>query len=518
MNKNKKILLAIDTCPDNPWVRDRIPAILKSLENYDHKIIDIFEFDSKEEAHKIHGMSQRLFRQKYEVLDVNKKFLKRINYFNPDIVVMGTIDNYSRFILPETVHEMRKNGKLVVGIFGDDEIHPRKHKIYAPLFNVVVSYVKKYSDYYHNINNVDSFYMPNSCYFFEQDFEKLQNKNDYDVVLFGAPFGVRPSLVRSLIRAGVNIRVFGSGKWNNYKEIRNYYGGFVASQDLDKIIRKSKIVLAPLECPDGINLHMNTKIWEAVRNGRMPITTKYDPLICDYGFREGEEIVFYKNSEDLVKKTIYYLSKNQERLRVARKMFYTTKEKFDYVKIYSNFFKKLDEMHNDLQKNNGNIIEYNNLITIIDNINSNFIHQKQFSYFKYKDIKELIRNFNQISTPYVIFRTNNFYYSPYLNSLLCEFPEEFNGPMRILKNSDSYSSTFLGFCDISLIVWSKEDFLNFLKNRLQKIKIINNFTKTNIILAKDLCDDSQKFSTPHKCFFLSKSQNLFKDLARKISS
>ncbi|MDD4062429.1 MAG: glycosyltransferase [Candidatus Pacebacteria bacterium] len=518
MNKNKKILLAIDTCPDNPWMRDRVPAILKSLRGYNYKIIDIFEFESKEEAHKLHRMSQRLIRQKHEILDINKKFLKRINHFNPDIVVMGTIDNYSRFILPETIHEMRKNGKLVVGIFGDDEIHPRKHKIYAPLFNVVVSYVKKYSDYYNNINNVDAFYMPNSCYFHEQDFEKLQNKNDYDVVLFGAPFGIRPVLVKSLIRAGVNIRVFGSGKWFNYKEIRNYYGGFVDSQDFDKVIRKSKIVLAPLECPDGINLHMNTKIWEAVRNGRMPIVTKYDPLVFDYGFREGEEIVFYKNPEDLVKKTIHYLDRDQERLQVARKIFHTTKDKFDYVKIYSSFFKKLEKMHDDLQKKNGCMVEYDNLITIIDNTNSNFVNQEGFSYFKYRDIKELICNFNQISTPYIIFRTKNFYYSPYLNNLLYEFPEEFKGSMRILKSSDSYSSNFLGFCDTNLIVWSKKEFSNFLENKFQKIKIINNFTKTNIILAEDLCDDSQKFSTPHRCLFLAKSQNLFKDLIRKISS
>ena len=95
-------------------------------------------------------------------------------------------------------------------------------------------------------------------------------------------------------------------------------------------------------------LHMNTKIWEAVRVGRLPIATYYDRLVDDYKLVDGTDIVMYKNTQDLVDKVNYYANNNKERLKIAKALYEKVESSFEYSSMYQNMFNYL--MNNDFSK------------------------------------------------------------------------------------------------------------------------------------------------------------------------
>ena len=66
-----KILIACDTLPNNPWERDRLPAIRKALQGYDFEIADIYQFNSVQEAHQIHIEKARSFFLNHDLDELN---------------------------------------------------------------------------------------------------------------------------------------------------------------------------------------------------------------------------------------------------------------------------------------------------------------------------------------------------------------------------------------------------------------------------------------------------------------
>ena len=65
----------------------------------------------------------------------------------------------------------------------------------------------------------------------------------YDVILVGAPIANRPEIVKALVDSGVNLAIYGSDQWNKYDYARNSYHGYVETEDFNKTLAKSKIVL-----------------------------------------------------------------------------------------------------------------------------------------------------------------------------------------------------------------------------------------------------------------------------------
>ena len=163
----------------------------------------------------------------------------------------------------------------------------------------------------------------------------------HDVVLVGSPIANRPLIVKKLIDAGVNLAIYGSEHWNKYEYARSSYYGYVDTEKFNDTIAQSKIVLALLEDHVNGNLHMNTKIWEAVRVGRLPIVTFYEPLIKDYEFVEGSELVMYHNVPDLINKVIKYTDDVTTRLEVTKNLYNKVFENFNYIDLYEELFNKL---------------------------------------------------------------------------------------------------------------------------------------------------------------------------------
>lgn len=344
MNQAPGILLVCDTLPENPWARDRLPAIRLALAGQRHVITDIYDFGSGEEAHRLHRKNARGFFRDHQVVELNRRFRERVLASGCRIVVLGTVDNYARYLLPATIRELQAAGYFVVGIMGDDEFTFGRNWPYAFLFDRVVAYVQPMVSRYDALRAGCCLYLPNSCYFAERDFSALQVPEEgkrHDVALFGSVFPARLRLVERLADQGVPLSLFGGAGWLRSEKLRPYYRGFVASADFDRTVRESRLVLAPLEDHLSGAAHMNTKVWEAVRNGQMCVATRYAPLVENYGLVEGEDIVFYDSADDLAAKLLHLLARPAERRAIAERLFHKVQQRFDYGDLYRGLFSEL---------------------------------------------------------------------------------------------------------------------------------------------------------------------------------
>lgn len=346
MNGDPGILLACDTLPENPWARDRLPAIQAALAGRRHQIVDIYDFGSTADAHRLHRTRARGFFEAHRLGELNRIFRDRVLASGCRVVVLGTVDNYAHFLLPATIRELQAAGCFVTGILGDDEFNFDRNWPYAFLFDRVVAYVQPMVDRYNALRPGSCLYLPNSCHFSTKDFDSLQLPEEHkrhDVALFGSAFPARRKLVERLAAAGVPLSLFGGRGWLESPQLASAYRGFVASADFDRTVRESRIVLAPLEDHLTGALHMNTKIWEAVRNGQMCVTSRYAPLVEHYGLVENEDIVFYDTAENLAAKLRHYLARPAERRRLAENLFRKIAARFDYLGLYRGLFSTLEQ-------------------------------------------------------------------------------------------------------------------------------------------------------------------------------
>ena len=344
------ILLACDTNKTRPWFRDRIPSIEAAFKKIDYscEIIDIYGLLGRHKYMPTHIKLRNKFFQSADLISVNKNFEAEIIRRKPKILILGTADNYREFLIPQTIRNIRDSGIKVVGILGDDEFNCPQYRFLLGWFDLFVAYVKPCLEYYEKFNLSKGYYFPNSCYLRNKKFDEHPQKTKYDVVLIGAPIANRPEMVEGLINSGINLAIYGSPKWEKYSFTNGSYYGFVDTNEFDIVLSNSKIVLAFLEDHITGALHMNTKIWEAVRVGRLPITTYYDRLVEDYELVDGINIVLYKDQQELIDKVNYYVGNSKERLKIAKALYEKVESSFEYSTMYQNLFDYL--INNNLNK------------------------------------------------------------------------------------------------------------------------------------------------------------------------
>ena len=147
--------------------------------------------------------------------------------------------------------------------------------------------------------------------------EEERRKYDFDVCFVGAPFRNRIEVLDSLRE--FKLGVFGDGwdmwHWLRLKKIPDYYKGEATGEKVLKLYKSSKIVLnihGP-EAKDGVN----TRTFDIPACGAFELTDYKSEM--NRLFRPGEEIVYYKDVEDLKKKVSYYLKNPQERFLIIER-------------------------------------------------------------------------------------------------------------------------------------------------------------------------------------------------------
>ena len=337
------ILFACDTEKSRAWHRDRLPSINSAIQNVGFvcKVVDLYSLLGNFDKSPADTKYRKYFFQRANIEKINENFIENVQKHHPDILLIGTADNYRDFLLPRTIRKIRQKGILVSGILGDDEFNYPQYKFFVGWFDLFVVYVKSCLNYYENLKLSKGYFFPNSCYLKSKQFPQCQDQIEYDVAIVGAPIANRPNIIKALVDSGVKLAIYGSEQWLKYNYARNSYHGYVETKNFDKVLSKSKIILALLEDHLTGKLHMNTKIWEAVRVGRLPIATYYEPLINDYNLKEGEDIVMYKNISDLRDKVIFYANNEKERIKIAKNLYDKVYNDFNYCDLYKKLFNTL---------------------------------------------------------------------------------------------------------------------------------------------------------------------------------
>ncbi len=256
---------------------------------------------------------------------MNKMFLDFIEKEKPNYIFMWV--NCGQFSLDTMLKIREVSPKTqVLLFFGDDDTQFENFSRYFMLFvDYGLIFQKKYISHYHKdgIENVFPIIGVNTNHF-----KPLNVKKKYDVTFIGAPKGKssgRYKLIKFLKENKVNIKLFG-WNWEKYPELKEIYGGPLESNKMVEILNQSKINLNFSKDHKGALLQINGKFFEGGACKTF-VLTEYCKDYLEL-FKEGKEIVMFKDKEELLRKIKYYLKNEKQREKIT---------KTAYEKIIKNF-------------------------------------------------------------------------------------------------------------------------------------------------------------------------------------
>lgn len=131
---------------------------------------------------------------------------------------------------------------------------------------------------------------------------------EHDVSFVGGCYGIRETVVQALRNAGVRVSAYGQG-WEL---------GRLPTEQVPRLFAQSKIILGVGtigHCEDFYSLKVRD--FDAPMSGSFYLTHANPDLAGLY--RLGEEIETYSSVEECVRKTLYFLAREDERERIARR-------------------------------------------------------------------------------------------------------------------------------------------------------------------------------------------------------
>ena len=347
------MLILADLNIERPWARERVPG-LKIAINKQKKhveLIDIFEalgysFLSKKKLYE----RKAFFMNRSNVLSAQNHLLNFLLDKKYTYILFTTMDNCIDFLDLDFLKTLNKHRFMVGAILGDDEFNYPNFRSIVPYLQYLVVYLKKAARYYKKYTNA-IISVQNNCYSQENVLPlKDISEKKIDFTLVGAPFKNRLKLLRDILKnSEIKLAIYGPIKrWKKYPEFRKYYRGFLSPSKFYETLSRSKYIFCSLHTMNG-RKHMNTKIWEALTAGSIPICEPYPALSYQFGLKEDLKIPYYYKGEDILE--IIENNSENTNLRKIRKFI---KGKYDYETSYTtiiNTFFSLD-LNDDVKKTN----------------------------------------------------------------------------------------------------------------------------------------------------------------------
>jgi spore maturation protein CgeB len=235
--------------------------------------------------------------------------LAQIKKYQPDIIYMQDLS----ILDPETLKELKKYCRLLVGQIAS----PAPPKEYLKCFDLIITSFPHFVDKFRKLN-IKSEYQ--KLAFEPRVLERVKKQERiYDVAFVGSftPYHSAGTKVLEEVAKHVPVHVWGQGieYLSPLSPLRKNYHGEAWGLQMYKVLAQSKIV---------INRHIsvsddyanNMRLYEATGMGAMLITDKKKNL--NEIFDVNEEIVDYKDANELINKLNYYLKNDQERKKIAR--------------------------------------------------------------------------------------------------------------------------------------------------------------------------------------------------------
>jgi spore maturation protein CgeB len=293
---------------------------------------------------------------------INEDLLETVEREKPDLVffVINLID--STALKKETIKEISKKTTTLNWFTDDHWQFDKFSKHWASCFIWVATTDSRAPEKYRKIgyqNAIRTQWACNQYVYQPQALPKI-----YDVSFVGYAHSNRKKIMKELEKAGITVECWGKG-WPK---------GAISYQEMLRILSQSKINLnfswSSIDLRkeiasiffnkryDGSVGLVNPKYWidnlKSVLNvfkkkqikGRIfEILGCRGFLLTDYAddcenyYREGKEIVYYKNLPDLIEKIKYYLQADKEREEIARAGYQRTMREHTFENRFKEIFK-----------------------------------------------------------------------------------------------------------------------------------------------------------------------------------
>ncbi|MCX6746772.1 MAG: glycosyltransferase [Candidatus Pacearchaeota archaeon] len=287
---------------------------------------------------------------------MNNKFLKLIEKEKPDYVFLFI--RGSEFYLDTLIKIRKVSPKTKVFNFSGDE--DTAFEIFSRYLILFVDYglvsPERYVQQYYKdgIKNV-FFIIGSNNNFFKP--AKLEKK--YDVTFIGIEKADRYEFIKFLKENGIKINLFG-WDWSRYPKFKDIYQGALDSEKMVEVINQSKINLAFSKSNDR-TLHATGRIYDLLACKSFVLTEYCKDYLNQ--FKEGKDIIMFKDKEDLLKKIRYYLINEKEREKIANAAYKKIIKNYTIDLIFKKIFQKIQEedkkfTHKDFPKLNKKIIVF----------------------------------------------------------------------------------------------------------------------------------------------------------------
>lgn len=259
----------------------------------------------------------------YYLPRVQERVLERIvkQQLPSHILVIGFI---YKFIRPAFIRHLADRYGCALYLFDTDSCNlytKRREFIYflddeLPVYDKILSFSKVTTGFFAHTRGLNAHYFP----FGANPIQLPPASQDKHEVLFVGSGDLRRILLLEHIKSQVH--VYGNRWHRNFpmisKQLRQHVvDKSVWGKELHQLFADADIVLNITRAPfyaaeTGINL----RIFEALAAGKF-LLTDYCDEVAEM-FEPGVEIETFKSSRELIEKVKYYLSKPQERIRIAQ--------------------------------------------------------------------------------------------------------------------------------------------------------------------------------------------------------
>lgn len=229
-------------------------------------------------------------------------------------------------IFPSTLKYIKKvSPRTLIISYSPDNMAMRHNQTQqylecVPLYDYIVTNKSYTIDDFKKMGARNVYFVNNS---YEDTFHYPRSLTDEDILRYGGEVGFvgawekdRCEKICYLADKGIKVRVFGKGKWLNYKSyspnliIEDYV---LKGEDYCKALQAFKISLCFLR---KMNYDLQTtRTVEIPACGGFMLAERTDEHLSM--FKENEEAVFFSSCEELLEKCRYYLSHEEERMNIV---------------------------------------------------------------------------------------------------------------------------------------------------------------------------------------------------------
>ncbi|HEY7115195.1 MAG TPA: glycosyltransferase [Tepidisphaeraceae bacterium] len=146
---------------------------------------------------------------------------------------------------------------------------------------------------------------------------------DLPVVVIGAPYPRRVKMVKHLKDRGIRPLVFGAEGWKMFQDVADCYQGMLTRPGMFEMYRRAQIAIAPADWESTYTPMVKLRTLEIMGQGAFQLCETCEDL-ADY-YVDGEEIVSYKDWDDLAELIKRYGAEARRREEIGRAGYEATK-------------------------------------------------------------------------------------------------------------------------------------------------------------------------------------------------